>query len=80
MYKIVLDIPLANNFEQKSVNYKKNKKPPPCPIPPSSKPRSAARKGKSSKNTAKKKLEKKPSISVNKVEQRKTNGVDVVRY
>ena len=71
------DIPLANNYEQQSVKYKKNRKPPVCAIP-SSKARSVARKGKNNKSTAKKRLDKKTSLSASKVEQRKINGVDTV--
>ena len=52
--RIISDIPLANNFEQKSVNFKKNRKPPVGPIS-ASKSRSAVRKGKNNRNTAKKK-------------------------
>eukprot|EP00800_Vazella_pourtalesii_P023427 TRINITY_DN947_c0_g1_i2.p1 TRINITY_DN947_c0_g1~~TRINITY_DN947_c0_g1_i2.p1 ORF type:complete len:298 (+),score=94.56 TRINITY_DN947_c0_g1_i2:539-1432(+) len=70
-----IDIPLANNFEQKSVSFKKNKKPPVGPVS-ASKSRSVVRRGKNNRNAARKKLEKRPSLS-SKVEIRKPNETNI---
>ena len=60
------------------MNFKKNKKPPVGPIS-ANKSRSAVRKGKNNRNAARKKLEKKSSLS-SKVEIRKPSETVCYEY